>query len=174
MIKIQSISRCGAFHVSSICLLSSVKMPMNTIKVNSFIRGYHEYPADWEPILGDIYKLMREPTNEKDVNAVAVVRPKPDQVQTERAVDFHPNILNKEFEVIGHVPKLMATWLTRFLKRHTNCGKVVIKGKRVNRGGGFGLEVRCEYIFEGGNFSCEWLHRKLIEEKFDAERCVGL
>ena len=58
--------------------------------------------------------------NEKDVNAVAVVRPKPDQVQTERAVDFHPNILNKEFEVIGHVPKLMATWLTRFLKRHTN------------------------------------------------------
>ena len=33
---------------------------------------------DWEPILGDINKLIREPTNEKDVNAVAVVRPKPD------------------------------------------------------------------------------------------------
>ena len=44
---------------------------MNTIKVNSFITGYHEYQAGWEPILGDIYKLMREPTNEKDVNAVA-------------------------------------------------------------------------------------------------------
>lgn len=81
---------------------------MNTIKVNSFIRGYHEYQADWEPILGDIYKLMHEPTNEKDVNAVAVVRPKPGQVQTERDVDFH--ILNKEFAVIGQVPKLMATW----------------------------------------------------------------
>ena len=53
---------------------------------------------------------MREPTNEKDVNAVAVVRPKPGRVQTERDVDFHPNILNKEFEVIGQVPKLMATW----------------------------------------------------------------
>ena len=57
--------------------------------------------TDWEPILGDIYKLMREPTNEKDVNAVAYVRPKPGQVQTERDVDFHPNILNKEFEVIA-------------------------------------------------------------------------
>ena len=49
--------------------------------------------------------LMREPTNEKDVNAVAVVRPKPDLVQTERAVDLHPNILNKKIEVIGHVPR---------------------------------------------------------------------
>ena len=163
----------GAFHVSSICFLSSGKMPVNTIKVTSFIRGYHEYLADWEPILRDIYKLMREPTNEKDVNAVGVVRPKPDQVQTEQAVNLHPNILNKEFEVIGHVPKLMATSITRFLKRHTNCGKVVIKGKRVNRGG-FGLEVPCEDIFEVENFSCEWLHRKLIEEKFDAERCLGL
>ena len=46
---------------------------------------------------------MREPTNEKDVNAVAIVRPKPDQVQTKQAVDLHPNILNKEFEVTGHV-----------------------------------------------------------------------
>ena len=89
------------------------------------------------------------------------MRPKPDQLQRERAVDLHPIILNKEFEVIGHIPKLMATWLTRFLKRHINCGKVVIKGKRVNRGGGFGLEVPCEYNFEGDNFSCVRLHRKL-------------
>ena len=53
---------------------------------------------------GYLFKLMREPTNKKDVNAVAVLRPKPDQVQTERAVDPHPNILHKEFEVTGHVP----------------------------------------------------------------------
>ena len=52
---------------------------------------------------------MHEQTNEKDVNVVAVVRPKPDQVPTKRAVDFHPNVLNNEFEVAGHVPKLMAT-----------------------------------------------------------------
>ena len=44
---------------------------------------------------------MRRP--EKDVNAVAVLRPNPNQVQTKRAVDFHPNILNKEFEVTDQV-----------------------------------------------------------------------
>ena len=58
--------------------------------------------------------------------------------------------------VIGHVPNSMATWLTRFLKRQTNCGKVVIKGKSVNRGVDFGLEVPCEYIFEGDDLSCEY------------------
>ena len=53
--------------------------------------------------------------------------------------------LNKEFKVIGHVPKLMDTWLT-------NCGKgVIIKRNLVKRGGGFGLDVPCEYIFEGDN-----------------------
>ena len=43
------------------------------------------------------------------------------------------------------------------------CEKVVKTGKQVNRGGGFGLEVPWEYIFEGDEFSCERLHRELIE-----------
>ena len=91
-----NVKKIGPFHATTvrISLLSSGKMPMNTVKVNSFIRGYHEYKADWEPILGDIYKLLREPTN-KDVNAVAVVRPNPDQLQTEQGLDLHPNILKK-------------------------------------------------------------------------------
>ena len=104
---------------------------------------------------------MREPTNEKDVNAVAVVRPNPDQVQTKRAVDFHPNIQNNQFVVTGYVPKLMAIyWLTRFLKRETNCGREVIKEKRVNRRDDFGIKIPCEYIFEVDDLFCEWLHRK--------------
>ena len=72
--------------------------------MNSFIRGYHEYQADWESILGDIYKLVREPTNENDVNAIGVVRPNPDQVQTKRAVDLHPNI-SVEQRIRGHRPR---------------------------------------------------------------------
>ena len=76
------------------------------------------------------------------------------------------------FEVIGHVPALMATWLSKFLKRPTNCAKVIIKGKRVNRGGGYGLEVPCKYIFEGDSFSCSWLQAKLIKEEFDVH-CGG-
>ena len=79
-------------------------------------------------------------------------------------------MLNKEFEVTGHVPTLMATWLTRFLKRQTNQGRLVIKEKRVNRRGDFGLKVSCEYIFEGDDLFCEWLHRKDRGEIY----CLGL
>ena len=53
----------------------------------------------------------------------------------------HPNEMREDFEIIGHVPKLMAIWLTKFLKRAANSGKAVIKGKRVNRGGVYGLEM---------------------------------
>ena len=40
-------------------------------------------------------------------------------------------------------PKLMATRLTKFLKRPSNSGKAIIKGKRLNKGGGYGLQVPC-------------------------------
>ena len=112
--------------------------------------------------------------SEKDVNAVAVVRPNPDNVQSKRAVDLHPNILNKEFEAIDHAPKLMATWLTRFLKRQTNCRKVVIKGKQVNRGGQFGLEVPCEHNFLRVTICLVSSCIGRIEEKFDVECSLGL
>ena len=58
----------------------------------------------------------------------------------------HPNTMMHDYEVIGHVPKLMALWLAKFLKRPTNNGKVVVKGKRVNRGGGYGLEIPCMQV----------------------------
>ena len=54
----------------------------------------------------------------------------------------------------------MATWLTKALKRQTNCERVVIKEKQVNRRGDFGLKVPCGYIFHGDDLFCEWLHRK--------------
>ena len=51
--------------------------------------------------------------------------------------------------MIGHVPKLMALWLTKFLKCPTNIGTVVIKSKRINRGAGYGVELPCEFKFKG-------------------------
>ena len=44
------------------------------------------------------WELGREPTNEKDVNAIGVVRANPDQVQTKRAVDL-------EQRIRGHRPR---------------------------------------------------------------------
>ena len=77
------------------------------------------------------------------------------------------NQVGNDYEVLGHVPKLMAIWLTKFLKRGTNNGKAVVKGKRVNRGGGYGLEVPCEYFFTGDKFSISWLKTKLEKEGFE-------
>ena len=67
----------------------------------------------------------------------------------------------------------MATWLIRFLKRQTNCGRVVIKEKRVNRRSDFGLKVPCEYIFEGAICSLSGCFERIGEE-FNVERCLGL
>ena len=39
------------------------------------------------------------------------------------------------------------------LKNPTNFGKVIIKGKRMNRGEGYGLEIPCLDEFRGDRFS---------------------
>ena len=103
---------------------------------------------------------MREPNNKVDSNAGAVVskysrknvmhRKSAQNVkyleQMSSKVCLHTNEMSADFQVIGHEPKLMAIWLTKFLKRTTNSGKAVIKGKRVNRGGAYGLEVLVNII----------------------------
>ena len=58
-------------------------------------------------------------------------------------------------EVVGHVPKLMAQWVTKFLKRASNSGTVVITRKWVNRGAGYGLELPCEFKFQGDKLLCD-------------------
>ena len=65
---------------------------------------------------GRCYKLMREPCNIKDSNAVAIVRGKSGDKETKEADDVHSNNVTDRFEVICPVPALMATWLSKFLK----------------------------------------------------------
>ena len=105
------------------------------LQVNSFMRGYHEYQEIWTPEIGDEYKLKREPLNAVDNNAVAIVRIR--EGGRSRRKCIHENEFNGK-TVLGHVPKLMALWLTKFLKRPTNEGRAVVKGKRVNREAGYG------------------------------------
>ena len=75
---------------------------------------------------------MCEPKNINNSNAFAILRGKSSE-ETQQADEFHPNNVTDRFEVIRHVPALMTMWLSEFLKRPTNCAKVVIKGKQVNR-----------------------------------------
>ena len=57
----------------------------------------------------------------------------------------------------------------KFLKRPTNSGKVVITGKRVNRGGGYILKLPCEYVNYKVTYFLlfsNWLKDKLINKGF--------
>ena len=143
------------------------------IKGSSFIRGFHEYMAIWEPNIGDEHDLKREPGNKEDINAVAVVRMKDEyrlsSKRNKTEHNAHPNELTSNLEVVGHVPKLMAQWVTRFLKGQTNSATVVVKGKRINRGAGYGLELPCQYHFKGDTFSCDWLKEKLQQGPFEVD-----
>ena len=133
------------------------------LQVNSFIRGYHEYQEIWTLEIGDEYELKRELLNTVDHNAVAIVRKREGDRSKRKCI--HENELNSQ-TVLGYVSKLMALWLTKFLKRPTNKGRAVVKGKRVNRGAGYGLEIQCEYCFTGDEFTIQWLKSKLEEQGF--------
>ena len=46
----------------------------------------------------------------------------------------------------------------------------MVKGKQVNRGESYGLEISWEYTLESNSFSITWLKNKLIiKEEFPAE-----
>ena len=86
-----------------------------------------------------------KPQNKVDSNDVAIVSQKLQNSSVTSRITrsgcgktvskpySHPNEMIDDCEVIAHVPKLMALWLTKFLKRPTNKGKVTVKDKRVRR-----------------------------------------
>ena len=130
------------------------------LRANSFVRGYHEYLDIWQPAISSEHSLRREPGNEIYKNAVAIAQ-ETQSGNTTRAssqaepLSNHPNGIAVGMEVVGHVPKLKTQWMTKFLKRASNSGTVVITGKRINRGVGYGLELPCEFKFQSDKNSCD-------------------
>ena len=57
--------------------------------------------------------------------------------------------MKKNGQIVGHVPKGFSSAVFYFLNRPCNKGVVKITGAKVNRGGGYGLEVPCVYRFSG-------------------------
>ena len=79
----------------------------------------------WNPSVGQVLRLKKEPDNSHDRHAVAVVK--------------------SGDTVVGHVPYNLAPLFSHFLVREFNKGSVYITGERTNRGAGYGLEVPCIY-----------------------------
>ena len=70
------------------------------------------------------YSCTREPGNEQDCNAVAVMY---------------------EDRVVGHIPLAISECISLFLTLPGSFLETKVIGKRINQGGGYGLEVPCKY-----------------------------
>ena len=64
--------------------------------------------------------------------------------------------------LVGHVPFNLTPIFSHFLKRSFNKGIAKITGEKVNRGGGYGLEVPCMYDLYGSKAYVERAKAMLI------------
>ena len=86
-------SRANSIYTSSLAEMASELSSgvLQVFHINSYIRGYHAYMDVWTPVLNEELILKREPTNDRDSNAVAV----------------------KKEVIVGHVPFNLAPFLFR-------------------------------------------------------------
>lgn len=111
---------------------------------NSFVRGHHVYKDEWTPTVGESLNCVREPLNGKDKNAVAVMR---------------------DDKVVGHVLLPYSRCVSQILEINSSAVTCTVTGKRVNRGGGYGLEVPCQYSFKGNSLTVKGLSERFAKER---------
>ena len=114
------------------------------------------YRHIWTPVEGETYSCTRESGNEKDCNAVAVMY---------------------ENRVVDHIPLAISKCISLFLTLPGSFLETKVVGKRINRGGGYGLEVPCKYRISGQKKAVDWMKRKattfLQEHSFAVNKCLG-
>ena len=103
-----------------------------SFQLESFVRGHHVYRTSWTPSFGEILPAKRQPTNEYNRFAVAVL---------------------KDEEVVGHVPRAISKVTSFFPGYDGNVVFCEVTGERLNCGVQLGLEVPCVYKFYG-----RWTH----------------
>ena len=47
---------------------------LQVLETQGYIRGYRAYMEVWTPTIGEVLLVKPEPTNDKDTNAVAVLK----------------------------------------------------------------------------------------------------
>ena len=99
----------------------------------------------WNPLAGETLKCRQETSNEVDKNAVAIIRSDSWEKET----------------IVGHVPQYISKTCLMFLKVSNISIEVQAVGKRLNRGGGYGLEIPIIYRFYSQEKVVNWLIRKI-------------
>ena len=104
--------------------------------LESAVRGFHVYRADWTPVLGEQLIAVREPDNPEDGFAVS---------------------LKKGERTVGHVPREMSKLCWLFLRRGTIAAEVLSSRKRRSPISIGGLEIPCLLKFSGSGKDIEKL-----------------
>ena len=69
------------------------------------------------------------------------------------------DFISKKF--VGNIPFDWSKLAAKFLQFPNHHIHVVVTGKRVNRGAGFGVEIPVDYIFKGNFRATTWLKKAL-------------
>ena len=82
-----------------------------------------------------------------------------------------------EDRVVGHIPLAISKRISLFLTLPGSFLETKVTGKRINRGGGIGLEVPCKYCISGQEKAVDWIKRKattfLREHSLAVKKCLG-
>ena len=82
-----------------------------------------------------------------------------------------------EDRVVFHIPLAISKCISLFLTLPESFLETKVTGKRINRGGGYGLEVPCKYRISGQEKTVDWIKRKattfLQEDSLAVNNCLG-
>ena len=111
----------------------------------SYVRGFHVYQTVCSPVIGEQnLECRHEEKIEHDEFAIGVYR----------------NNFPKETS-IGHIPRNISKFVYKFLKLPNSKRSCKVKGKRLNRGAGYSLEIPVSYTFNGHEKGIEWIKSKI-------------
>ena len=82
-----------------------------------------------------------------------------------------------EDSVVGHIPLAISKCISLFLTLPRSFSETKVTGKRINGGGGYGLELPCKYHILGQEKAVDWIKRKattfLQEHLLAINKCLG-
>ena len=109
---------------------------------------YHMYQTVWSPIIGEEnLECRHEEKNEED----------------EFAIGVYQNDSQKE-TLVGHMPRKISKFVDKFLSFPNSKFSCKAKGKRLNKGTGYGLEIPVIYTFNGHEKAIERIKSQIQEE----------
>ena len=77
---------------------------------------------------------------------------------------------------MGHIPLAISKCISLFLTLPRTFLETEVTGKRINRGGGYGLEVPCKYRISGEEKAVDWIKRKtttfLPKQSLAVNKCL--